>query len=133
MASLTSRRMPSARPLAPSSLSSCRTVFKSSGWLWWVILVLSWMCFATPQQETTVARPRPVLRARGAPTPPGCGCARLATLAFAPPHPGGVGAEEGKTNYRKSFTPPDEGRKEGKHGLKNNRGRTERLAFISAD
>src|SRR5436190_2837771 len=39
-------------------------------------------------------------------TPPGFGCARLATLAFAPPHPGGVKADGRKTNYRKIFTPP---------------------------
>ena len=32
-------------------------------------------------------------------------CARLATLAFAPPHPGGVKAGEGKTNYRKHYAP----------------------------
>lgn len=64
------------------------------------------MCFVTPQQETSVARPRPVFRARSASTPPGFGCARLATLASAPPHPGGVEAEGRKTNYRKSFTPP---------------------------
>ena len=38
-------------------------------------------------------------------TPPGFGCARLATLAFAPPHPGGVMTEGRKTIYRKSFTP----------------------------
>src|SRR5579859_2425333 len=106
MASLTRRRIPSARPPAPSSLRSCRTVFKSSGLVWWVILVLSWMCFATPQQETSLARPRPVFRARSASTPPGFGYARLATLAFAPPHPGGVEAEGRKTIYRKDFTPP---------------------------
>jgi hypothetical protein len=43
--------------------------------------------------------------ARSVFTPPGFGCARLATLAFAPPHPGGVKTEERKTNYRRSFTP----------------------------
>ena len=53
-----------------------------------------------------MTRPRPVFRARSASTPPGFGCARLATLAFAPPHPGGVEAEGRKTNYRKTFTPP---------------------------
>jgi hypothetical protein len=87
------------------SLRSCRTVFKSSGLLWWVILVFSWMCLLTPQQETSLARPRPVFRARSASTPPGFGCARLATLAFAPPHPGGVEAQGRKTIYRNRFTP----------------------------
>ena len=72
----------------------------------YAILVLSWLCFVTPQQETSLARPRPVFRARSACTPPGFGCARLATLAFAPPHPGGVKADGRKTNYRKIFTPP---------------------------
>src|SRR5438445_3579159 len=67
------------------------------------------MCLLTPQQETSVARPRPVFRARSASTPPGFGCARLATLASAPPHPGGVEAEGRKTNYRKTFTPPPHG------------------------
>src|SRR5271170_3827898 len=57
-----------------------------------------------------LTRPRPVFRARRASTPPGFGCARLATLASAPPHPGGVEAEGRKTNYRKSFTPPSEGK-----------------------
>src|SRR5256885_11276753 len=46
------------------------------------------------RSETSLARPRPVFRARCASTPPGFGCARLATLAFAPPHPGGVRSEE---------------------------------------
>src|ERR1039458_4806098 len=40
MASSMRRRMPSARPPVPSSLRSCRTVFKSSGLLGWVILIL---------------------------------------------------------------------------------------------
>lgn len=64
------------------------------------------MCLLTPQQETKMARPRPVFRAWSAFTPPGFGCARLATLAFAPPHPGGVKAQGRKTIYRKTFTPP---------------------------
>src|ERR1700678_3522955 len=37
MASLTSNRMPSAKPPEPSSESSCKTVFKSSGLVWWVM------------------------------------------------------------------------------------------------
>ena len=105
MASLTSRRMPSARPSVPCSVRSCKTVFKSSGLVWWVIGVLSWLCFVTPQHETTMARPRPVFRARRVLTPPGFGCAWLAALAFAPPHPGGVRTEGRKTNYRKHLTP----------------------------
>jgi len=48
------------------------------------------MCLLTPQQETNVTRPRPVFRARSGFTPLGFGCARLAALAFAPPHPRGV-------------------------------------------
>ncbi len=64
------------------------------------------MCFATPQQGTSLTRPRPVFRTRSVFTPPGFGCARLATLAFAPPHPGGVKTEGRKTNYRNRFTSP---------------------------
>ena len=63
------------------------------------------MCLSTPQQGTNVARPRPVLRVRSSFTPFGFGCARLATLAFAPPHPKGVKLEGRKTNYRSRFTP----------------------------
>ena len=63
------------------------------------------MCLSTPQQGTNVARPRPVLRVRSSFTPLGFGCARLATLAFAPPHPKGVKLEGRKTNYRSRFTP----------------------------
>ncbi|MEN9574084.1 MAG: hypothetical protein RL514_1939, partial [Verrucomicrobiota bacterium] len=37
--------------------------------------------------------------------PLGFGCARIATLAFAPPHPKGVKLEGRKTNYRSRFTP----------------------------
>lgn len=44
-------------------------------------------------------------RARRCFTPPGFGCARLATLAFAAPHPGGVKQEGRRTNYRNRFTP----------------------------
>ena len=64
-----------------------------------------WWCLSTPQQETNVARPRPVFHARSVFTPPGFGCARLATLAFAPPHPGGVKTEGRKTNYRQQNAP----------------------------
>jgi len=63
------------------------------------------MCLATPQQETSMTRPRPVFRVRSGFTPPGFGCARLATLPFAPPHPGGVKPDGRKTNYRKQITP----------------------------
>ena len=52
-----------------------------------------------------MTRPRPAFRARSALPPPGFGCARLATLAFAPPHPGGGKAEGRKTIYRNRFTP----------------------------
>jgi hypothetical protein len=64
-----------------------------------------WMCLSTPQQETNVARPRPVFRAPRVFTPPGIGYARLATLAFAAPHPGGVKTERRKTNYRQQYAP----------------------------
>src|ERR1019366_8380254 len=37
MASLTSRRRPSAKPSWPCSVRSCRTLFKSSGSVWWVM------------------------------------------------------------------------------------------------
>src|SRR5208282_1861826 len=106
MASLTRMRRPSAKPSWPCSVNSCRTLFKSSGSVWWAIWFGLLDVLVTPQQETSVARPRPVFHARGASTPPGFGCARLATLAFAPPHPGGVEAEGRKTIYRKTFTPP---------------------------
>ena len=52
-----------------------------------------------------MTRPRPAFRARSALPPPGFGCARLATLAFATPHPGGGKAEGRKTIYRNRFTP----------------------------
>ncbi|MEI6396137.1 MAG: hypothetical protein WCT12_34155, partial [Verrucomicrobiota bacterium] len=52
-----------------------------------------------------MARPRPVFCARSAATPAWFGCARLATLAFTPPHHAGVAAEGRRTIYRKSFTP----------------------------
>ena len=52
-----------------------------------------------------MTRPRPAFRARSALPPPGFGCARLATLTFAPPHPEGGKAEGRKTNYRNRFTP----------------------------
>ena len=39
------------------------------------------------------------------PNPCGVGCARLATLAFAPPPPQGLGGSRGKANYRKNLTP----------------------------
>src|SRR6266545_2926614 len=35
MASLTRRRRPSAKPSWPCSVRSCRTLFKSSGSVWW--------------------------------------------------------------------------------------------------
>ena len=60
-----------------------------------------------------MARPRPVFRARRVLTPPGFGCAWLAALAFAPPHPGGVRTEGRKTNYRKHLTPAAEAGGEG--------------------
>ncbi len=105
MASLTSRRMPSAKPVWPCSVRSCRTWFKRSGWLGCVRFGCGgWLCLSTSQQETKVARPRLGFRARGAP-PAGFGCARLATLAFAPPHPAGEWAEGRKTIYRSSFIP----------------------------
>lgn len=56
-----------------------------------------------------MARPRPVFRARGAVRPSGLGCARLATLAIAPPRPEGRAAQgEAVANdiYRKDFTLP---------------------------
>src|SRR5208282_3934825 len=55
---------------------------------------------ATPQQETSMTRPRPVFRARSGFPPPGFGCARLAT-----PHPGGGKPDGRKTNYRKQIPP----------------------------
>src|SRR5882672_5521511 len=97
--------MPSAKPVWPCSVRSCRTLFKRSGSLWWAMWFWMLDVFATPQQETNVARPRPVFRARTVITPLGFGCARLATLAFAPPHPRGVMTEGRKTIYRKTFTP----------------------------
>src|ERR1019366_10239691 len=91
MASSTSRRMPAAKPpLAPCSVKSCRTVFKSSGSVRWVVMDLLWMCLETPQQETIMARPRPVYD--GGSPPSGAAALRLATLASAPPPPkGGLG------------------------------------------
>ena len=53
--------------------------------------------FADTQQETSVARPRPVFRA-GCPSPSGGGCARLASLTFAPPPPEGGGMDGEKKN-----------------------------------
>src|ERR1035437_10360187 len=80
MASLTRRRMPSAKPPeAPWSVKSCRTVFKSSGFVWWVVMDLLWMCLLTPQQETIMARPRPVYD--GGSPPSGAAALRLARLA----------------------------------------------------
>jgi len=102
MASLTIRRMPSAKPLEPSSLRSCKTACKSSGLLWWVILVLSWSCLLAPQQKTMMAQPRPVFCARSAPAPLGLGCARLALI---PPRPKEAGARGRKIIYRNRFTP----------------------------
>ncbi len=68
------------------------------------------MCFATPQQRVQLGpAPRPDFHARSASTPSGLGCARLATLAFAPPHPGGW--EEGKKDkLQKDFLHPPRGR-----------------------
>jgi hypothetical protein len=40
-----------------------------------------------------------------APNPCGFGSARLATLAFAPPHPQGLGGSSQKAIYRKVLTP----------------------------
>jgi len=97
--------MPSARPSVPCSEISCRMLFNRSGSVRWVIWAFRWLCLATPQQETRMARPRPVFCARSAATPAWFGCARLATLAFAPPHHAGVAAEGRRTIYRKSFTP----------------------------
>src|SRR5688572_29142664 len=105
MASLTRMRRPSAKPSWPCSVRSCRTLFNRSGSVWWAMWFYCWMCLLTPQQETSVARPRPVFRAQSVITPPGFGCARLATLTFAPPHPGGVMTDGRKTIYRSSFTP----------------------------
>src|ERR1035437_9449487 len=86
MASLTRRRMPSAKPpLAPCSVRSCRTVFKSSGFVWWVVMDLLWMCLLTPQQETIMARPRPVLG--GGSPPSGAGGPALCPPPPAPPPP----------------------------------------------
>src|SRR5450756_1756252 len=104
MASLTRRRMPSAKPpLAPCSVRSCRTVFKSSGFVWWVVMDLLWMYLLTPQQETIMARPRPVYD--GGSPPSGAAALRLATLASAPPPPKGGWAEGRRAIYRTTFTP----------------------------
>src|ERR1035437_68453 len=94
MASLTRRRMPSAKPPeAPWSVKSCRTVFKSSGFVWWVVMDLFWMCLLTPQQETIMARPRPVYDGGSPPLGGGgggCAPARYARLRSAAPE-GGLG------------------------------------------
>ena len=57
------------------------------------------MCFVTPQQETSLARPRPVFRARGAPFP-GFGCA---SARSASPRRGGGG---GRDKLQKDFYTP---------------------------
>ncbi len=49
--------------------------------------------------------PSTSFRARSVFTPLGFGCTRLATLAFAPPHPRGVKTNGSRTNYRSRFTP----------------------------
>src|ERR1035437_1582595 len=104
MASLTRRRMPAAKPpLTPCSVRSCRTVFKSSGSVRWVVMDLLWMCLVTPQQETLMARPRRVLC--GGSPPSGTAALRLATLASAPPPPQGGRAEGRRAIYRTTFTP----------------------------
>src|ERR1035437_69573 len=104
MASLTRRRMPAAKPpLTPCSVRSCRTVFKSSGSVRWVVMDLLWMCLVTPQQETIMARPRPVFC--GGSPPSGTAALRLATLASAPPPPKGGWAEGRRAIYRTTFTP----------------------------
>jgi hypothetical protein len=64
------------------------------------------MCLLTPQQETSLARPRPVFRAR-APLPPvgaRLRSARYARHRSASPQRG-ARAEEGKAIYRNIFTP----------------------------
>ena len=61
------------------------------------------MCLLTPQQETIMARPRPVYD--GGSPPSGAAALRLATLASAPPPPKGGWAEGRRAIYRKSFTP----------------------------
>ena len=66
-------------------------VFKSSGSVRWVVMDLLWMCLVTPQQETIMARPRPVFC--GGSPPLGTAALRLATLASAPPPPKGGWAE----------------------------------------
>src|ERR1035437_4066001 len=104
MASLTRRRMPSAKPpLAPCSVRSCRTVFKSSGFVWWVVMDLLWMCLLTPQQETIMARPRPVFGG-GSPFGGGCAPARYARLRSAAPE-GGLGGVK-KSHLQKEFYTP---------------------------
>src|ERR1035437_8953325 len=122
MASLTRRRMPADQPpLTPCSVRSCRTVFKSSGSVRWVVMDLLWMCLVTPQQETIMARPRPVFfggsppsgtaalpppsLAPPPPPPSGTAALRLATLASAPPPPKGGWAEGRRAIYRTTFTP----------------------------
>jgi hypothetical protein len=64
------------------------------------------MCLLTPQQETSLARPRPVFRARSASTPPGFGCvqARYARLHSASPRRGGGAGK--KDNLQKEFYTP---------------------------
>src|ERR1019366_7319697 len=91
MAASTSRRIPAAKPpLAPCSVKSCRTVFKSSGSVRWVVMDLLWMCLETPQQETIMARPRPVYD--GGSPPSGAAAAPLASPPPPPPPPeGGLG------------------------------------------
>src|SRR5271157_3963041 len=64
---------------------------------------LLWMCLLTPQQETIMARPRPVFGG-GSPLS-GATALRLATLASAPPPPKGGWAEGRGVIYRKTFTP----------------------------
>src|SRR5450759_3270182 len=95
--------MPSAKtPLAPCSVRSCRTVFKSSGFVWWVVMDLLWMCLLTPQQETIMARPRPVLG--GGSPPSGAAALRLATLASAAPE-GGLGGVKKSHLQKEVYTP----------------------------
>src|SRR5438445_2767712 len=106
MASSTSRRMPSARPPEPCSLRSCRTVFKSSGLLWWVMWLLMLDVFAdTPTGNQHDPPSTSFSRAeRLHPSGVRLRSARYARLRSASPRRGGGGGKKDK--LQKDFYTP---------------------------
>ena len=100
MASLTSRRSPSAKPEEQSVVRSCKTVLKSSESKWLVMCVFLLVVFVAPQQETTLTSPR---RTSRKPLPGPAALSSLCSLSLRRPRKGQPVRKE--PNYRTNFTP----------------------------